>query len=302
MRAFLMVAAVVSTSSLAQQTPEPPPPPPPLTSTEVECFPSCRSGFICSLGECISRCNPPCGPGQQCLDSGECALPPLAPQPATVSPPAAPPEYTPWPQSPSPSPSQLQQPYAAPLQERPTTRAGLRVSAGWAVGAGIYGIVTMVATATLIGITLGLYDSGLPSTIAGATATIFFAVSNPIIAAGGGSARRSGQVSGLLGARIVGWILYGLSLATAVVMVGLGLADVAVPIPSIVGLGAGAILSTLFLSLDAFVSASQAKTLKEELGRRDARPKELQHAPFVSVVPSAAGRGVGIVGGWGMAF
>lgn len=278
MRAFLVVAAVVSSSSLAQQSPfEPPPPPPPLSSTEVNCYPTCRSGYVCSLGECISRCNPPCGPGQRCLDSGECSLMQTTPQPG-VQP-------------------QLQPYEPPPLPERGTTRAGLRVSSGWAVGAGIYGIITMVVTATLTGICLGLYDTALPSTIAGAIATIFYTVSNPIVAAGAGSARRGGQVSGLVGARIVGWILYGLTLATAVLMAGLGLGELQVPVPLIVSFGAGAVLSTLFMTLDAFVSASQARTLKEELGTPGVR-----HAPFVAVVPSSTGKGLGVVGGWSVAF
>lgn len=289
MRAILVVAAVVSSSSLAQQSPsEPPPPPPPLSSTELNCYPACRSGYVCSLGECISRCNPPCGPGQLCLDTGECTPLHTAPHPAVQQPvQPAQPTYSP-----------PLQPYAPPpLPERGTTRAGLRVSSGWAVGAGVYGIITMVVTATLTGICLGLYDTGLPSTIAGAIATIFYAVSNPIVAAGAGSARRGGQVSGLVGARIVGWILYGLTLATAVLMVGLGLAGDQVPVPLIVSLGAGSVLSTLFMTLDAFVSASQARTLKEELGAGGVR-----HAPFVALVPSSAGRGLGVVGGWSVAF
>jgi hypothetical protein len=165
------------------------------------------------------------------------------------------------------------------------------------LGAGIYGIVTMAVTATLIGVTLGLYGSGSSSAIVGAVTTIFFAVSNPIVAAGAGSARNGGQVAGLLGARVVGWILYGLTLATAVVMVGLGLANVTVPVPIIVALGAGALLSTLFMSLDAFVSASQARTLKEEM-----RSNALRHAPFFGLVPSTTGKGMGVIGGWGVAF
>ena len=37
-----------------------------------DCFPPCRSGFICYNGECISKCNPPCPQGQKCMGSGEC--------------------------------------------------------------------------------------------------------------------------------------------------------------------------------------------------------------------------------------
>ena len=36
------------------------------------CFPSCRSGFVCSSeAKCVSLCNPPCGNGESC-SNGEC--------------------------------------------------------------------------------------------------------------------------------------------------------------------------------------------------------------------------------------
>ena len=37
------------------------------------CFPACRSGYFCHLGQCISQCNPPCNSDQHCV-SGECYL------------------------------------------------------------------------------------------------------------------------------------------------------------------------------------------------------------------------------------
>ena len=38
-----------------------------------ECFPQCRSGYICHDGECVSLCNPPCSQGEKCVE-GECVL------------------------------------------------------------------------------------------------------------------------------------------------------------------------------------------------------------------------------------
>lgn len=38
----------------------------------AECFPPCRTGYLCHEGECISRCNPACPEGQKCTDDGEC--------------------------------------------------------------------------------------------------------------------------------------------------------------------------------------------------------------------------------------
>ncbi|MEM9192341.1 MAG: hypothetical protein AAGF12_24415, partial [Myxococcota bacterium] len=31
-----------------------------------QCTPACRSGFMCVAGQCVSACNPPCGPGEMC--------------------------------------------------------------------------------------------------------------------------------------------------------------------------------------------------------------------------------------------
>jgi hypothetical protein len=37
-----------------------------------ECFPQCRSAFLCHKSVCISRCNPPCPEQQRCTVEGEC--------------------------------------------------------------------------------------------------------------------------------------------------------------------------------------------------------------------------------------
>jgi hypothetical protein len=282
MRVILVVMAVVSSSVLAQPA-EPPPPPPPLSTTDADCYPACRRGFVCSMGECVSRCNPPCAAGQQCLETGECVAPESPAQPSVT--PQYAPQYTPPPQP----PAYVPEPY-----ERPTTRAGLRVTTGWAVGAGIYGAISMAVVAALTITSLATYYQAPVPTIIGAIATIFFAISAPIVAGGAGSARHSRQVSGALGARIVGWILYGLTLASAVISVALGAAGLSVPIPLIVTLGGGGVLSLLCFTLDAFISAGQARALKEQLS---ATPS-LSHAPYFGLVPSPGGRGLGIVGGW----
>ncbi len=43
-----------------------------LAQNSQECYPSCRSGFVCHNGNCISKCNPACPDGQKCTDSGDC--------------------------------------------------------------------------------------------------------------------------------------------------------------------------------------------------------------------------------------
>ena len=38
------------------------------------CVPSCRSGFFCSRGTCISACNPLCASNETCSATGQCVL------------------------------------------------------------------------------------------------------------------------------------------------------------------------------------------------------------------------------------
>jgi hypothetical protein len=44
-----------------------------LAAEPADCTPACRTGFFCHQGQCRSACNPPCGAGEQCLDTGQCS-------------------------------------------------------------------------------------------------------------------------------------------------------------------------------------------------------------------------------------
>lgn len=44
----------------------------PAASLEKACVPSCRSGFVCIEGQCVSACNPACPEGTRCTSEGEC--------------------------------------------------------------------------------------------------------------------------------------------------------------------------------------------------------------------------------------
>lgn len=85
-------------------------------SPPAACVPSCRSGYFCNEGQCLSRCNPPCSAGATCLENGECTAP-------TV---------------PSTSP------------------VGQRVNRGWATGAGVMGAVSAGIIVVLTGVTMAL--------------------------------------------------------------------------------------------------------------------------------------------------
>jgi hypothetical protein len=57
------------------------------------CMPTCRTGYLCWKGQCISACNPVCGPNETCTSGGECVAKPAVSSPAIapVAPPAPPP-------------------------------------------------------------------------------------------------------------------------------------------------------------------------------------------------------------------
>jgi len=44
----------------------------PPAAQAAECFPKCRSGYLCHEGVCITGCNPPCADKETCTPEGEC--------------------------------------------------------------------------------------------------------------------------------------------------------------------------------------------------------------------------------------
>ncbi|MCK9459268.1 MAG: hypothetical protein M0R80_06480 [Proteobacteria bacterium] len=74
--AFAVAVALASLGARAQEAPA------------AECFPKCRSGFLCHEGACVSSCNPVCADDERCTAEGECVL--KAPAGATPEPAPAP--------------------------------------------------------------------------------------------------------------------------------------------------------------------------------------------------------------------
>lgn len=70
--AVLLSSAVSLAAASRAPAPPPPPPPPPAVSAAPECFPTCRTGYFCHQGQCVSACNPPCGRGEVCTSTGQC--------------------------------------------------------------------------------------------------------------------------------------------------------------------------------------------------------------------------------------
>lgn len=48
-----------------------------------DCFPTCRAGYVCVRGQCVSSCNPPCAANESCNTTGQCVA--NAPAPAAAS-------------------------------------------------------------------------------------------------------------------------------------------------------------------------------------------------------------------------
>ncbi|MDD5305737.1 MAG: hypothetical protein PHU25_00310 [Deltaproteobacteria bacterium] len=71
-------------TAFAQEPPPPPPPPPAAEQPPAPqpCVPSCRAGYTCVDGRCLSPCNPPCPDSEVCTRNGLClpATEPVAPR------------------------------------------------------------------------------------------------------------------------------------------------------------------------------------------------------------------------------
>lgn len=73
------IAASVAASMLAASS---------ASAADTKCFPTCRSGFVCSpQGQCVSACNPACNADQSCSEQGECIDRPSA-RPTPPAPPS----------------------------------------------------------------------------------------------------------------------------------------------------------------------------------------------------------------------
>jgi hypothetical protein len=203
-----------------------------------------------------------CAPGQACRQQ-RCVG--SAPAPAPLQPYAAPQPYVPQPYVYTPRP-------ASP-------------GISWAGGAGIFGLVSSGVVLGLASASEGTKDQLVPSLPLGVTATVLLAASVPIVAAGGISARREGQVRGILALRVLGWIFYGLSLAEAGGLIALGTMEVTPPDGMIISTGLLGVSSLVMMSADALVSRKQAAERVGSVRR-----------PTVELWPTLSGNGVGMAG------
>jgi len=235
-------------------------PPPPAA-----CFPSCRAGYLCNQGLCVSACNPPCGPDQECGGNGRCAQ-----------------TWTPtrtW----------------TPVPE-------VAADPGWARGAGVTGfILTPIALGFAIASAVATQDAvnhhsgnAVPVGL-GVVSTLVSGIGVPIVAGGGGSARRHPEVRGVLGLRIAGWISYGLFMADALALIGMGAASVDPGESPIILAGALGAFSMISMAIDAVASASQANSMAPT---QSSRVSSVEISPFLApTARSLAGGAHGAVTG-----
>jgi hypothetical protein len=158
------------------------------------------------------------------------------------------------------------------------------VRSGWASGAGALGIASGVLVLGLsVGSEFTSSDELVPSLPLGITATVLLGAMGPVVAGGGASARGDGRVEGLLGLRVGGWVAYGLAMANAVALIGLGVADISPPEGQITATGALGMASLVCFSIDAFASGAQARRLALQSTTQAAPAPEVSWG--VNVVP-----------------
>ena len=135
--------------------------------------------------------------------------------------------------------------------------AGTGGGTGWSLGAGIVGLLFSIAADDRD------EETAIPLAV---TAAVLTGAMVPVVFAGGKSARRASQVRGVGAMRVLGWILYGVTMAGWIVTSYFPLIDEDVPGAYLAALGAGGALSELFMSIDAFVSYGQAKSASSLAG------------------------------------
>lgn len=265
----------------------------------------CKGDRVCINGQCadIVRAQPNVPPPPPPVVQPQPAQPP-PPQPVYVQPaqPAPQPVYV-QPAQPAPAGQPVNVivnnnapvvPPQQPLQLQPPKLERKKPKAGWALGAGIVGLV-------FGGITLGLTAASeatrthlIPSLPLGAAALVLNIIMIPVTSSGGSSARKGTDLRGVVPLRVFGWIFYAGMIVGGVVTVVLGALETTPPEGLIIGLGGIGTLSYLFFAIDNFVSFGQAKAL---VHRIEAGEASLDVAEYVAPIVTPNG-GVGVSAGF----
>lgn len=146
---------------------------------------------------------------------------------------------------------------------------------GWTKGAAILSFVGAAAVLGLGGASAATSDEDIPAIPLGAAATLVGAIVFPIAASGGGSGSERGSIA----LRIIGWVTYGLTIANAAVLIGLGVADdtldLSGPIIATTVLGG---VSGVSFGIDALIANSKSRAVAAAPG---------SEAPVIAAQPAA---------------
>ena len=161
----------------------------------------------------------------------------------------------------------------------------------WSLAGGIVGVVGAGLTIGFsIPIEFNMEDPPLAPIVLAGISPLVTIVASPIAAGGGRSARRAAGVEGERGARVGGWIFYGLDLAFIPITTFFSLFYMNDPPPhgwmTLIGLG-GALSQSLFAA-DAFIAHRQVKALEKKAAPSEKPPAvaiSLRIAPFAAPTP-----------------
>jgi hypothetical protein len=196
--------------------------------------------------------------GDRICEQGQCV------DPRTKQPDAPPPPATPPP--PAPPPPEKTEDDGVKVIIRDVGEPAVEdYSTGWALPAGIIGIISAAGVLGLsIGSAVTLEDDFgfrevVPAVPLGVSAFVLTAAVAPIVFVGGGSARRGAGATGSLGLRIGGWVAYGVALLAGLYILLFNVADIIeAPEWLIIADGVVGALALVMFSADAFISHAEA--------------------------------------------
>jgi hypothetical protein len=146
---------------------------------------------------------------------------------------------------------------SVPAAAMPIPSVAVARSAGWARGGATGGLI-LGGGAVALALGAEATRGEDIATVLGGAATVLIGVAVPIIYMAGSSARETGGVVGSPGSRAFAWVLYGLTMVDALVL--LAVSQSATPPPMVITatgvLGAGAVG---FMAYDAYQSANEAE-------------------------------------------
>lgn len=157
--------------------------------------------------------------------------------------------------------------------------------AGWAFSAGLLGVAS---AAGVLGLSIGSAAThGEPaSAYFGIAATGLLALSAPVVAVGGASARTNPLIQGSSTVRTLGWVGYGLSLTSAAALMFVGVSDKDVPVGLIALTGIVGAGSLVAFAVDAFNSDADARS---PVGQARVHRTFSLNAPTLLVAPRRDG-------------